>query len=102
MKIIITENKLLKLQIDVLNNLIGYNVTQFDNFILIYYPDGQGDEGIGEIMMEYDYEDGRLYIDDNFLRNFTKVYFPDEKESQLVIKNWFETYFGVDINYLQS
>jgi hypothetical protein len=102
MKIIITENKLLKLQTDVLNNLLGGNVSEFDNFILIYYPDGQGDEGISEIMMEYDYEDSRLYIDNYFLRNFGKVYFPNEEEAQLVIKDWFENYFGVEIKYIQS
>jgi hypothetical protein len=102
MKIIITENKLLKLQTDILNNLLGYNVSSFDNFILIYYPDGQGDEGISEIMMEYDYEDSRLYIDDNFLRNFAKVYFPNEEEAQLVIKDWFENYFGVEIETIVS
>ena len=73
MKIIITENKLHKLQTDVLNNLIGYNVSQFDNFILIYYPnDYNGDYDYAEVLMEYDYEDSRLYVDHSFLKNFAK------------------------------
>jgi len=103
MKIIITENKLHKLQTDVLNNLIGYNVSQFDNFILIYYPnDYNGDYDYAEVLMEYDYEDSRLYIDDNFLRNFAKVYVPKEDDAPFIIKDWFENYFGVEIKYTQT
>ena len=102
MKVIITENKLLKLQTDVLNNLLGGNVSEFDNFILIYYPDGQGDEGISEIMMEYDSEDGRLYIDKSFLDNFAKVYVPKEDDAPFIIQDWFENYFGVHIKYIQT
>jgi len=103
MKIIITENKLQKLQIDVLNNLRGYNVSQFDNFILIYYPnDYDGDYDYAEVLMEYDYEDSRLYIDDNFLRNFAKVYVPKEDDAPFIIKDWFENYFGVEIKYTQT
>ena len=103
MKIIITENKLLKLQTDVLNNLLGYNVSQFDNFILIHYPnDYDGDYDYAEVLMEYDYEDSRLYIDKSFLDNFAKVYFPNEEDAQLVIKDWFENYFGVEIETIVS
>ena len=103
MKIIITENKLQKLQIDVLNNLRGYNVSKFDNFILIYYPnDYDGDYDYAEVLMEYDYEDSRLYIDDNFLRNFAKVYVPKEDDAPFIIKDWFENYFCVEIKYTQT
>ena len=103
MKIIITENKLLKLQTDVLNNLLGYNVSQFDNFILIYYPnDYNGDYDYAEVLMEYDYEDGRLYVDHSFLKDYAKVYFPNEEDAQLVIKDWFEKYFGVEIETIVS
>jgi hypothetical protein len=103
MKIIITENKLHKLQTDVLNNLLGYNVSQFDNFILIYYPnDYNGDYDYAEVLMEYDYEDSRLYVDHSFLKDYAKVYFPNEEDAQLVIKDWFEKYFGVEIKYVQT
>ena len=52
--------------------------------------------------MEYDYEDSRLYIDKSFLDNFAKVYFPNEEDAQLVIKDWFENYFGVEIETIVS
>jgi len=103
MKIIISENKLLDLQINYLNKLIGYNVSSFDNFIIIYYPsENMDDYDLSEVLMEYDYEDGRLYVDNDFIRNFATLYFPDESQAESVIKNWFETYFGVDIKYIQS
>ena len=86
MNILISENKLRKPQIDVLNNLIGYNVSQFDNFILIHYPyeiDNEYDNP--DVLMEYDYGDGRLYVDHSFLKNFAKVYFPNEEETETVV-----------------
>jgi hypothetical protein len=103
MQIIITENKIHKLQTDVLNNLIGYNVSQFDNFILIYYPnDYNGDYDYAEVLMEYDYEDNRLYLDKSFVDNFAKVYVPKEDDAPFIIKDWFENYFGVEIKYIQT
>ena len=102
MNILISENKLRKLQIDVLNNVLGPNVSQFDNFILIHYRDDyEGDYDYAEVLMEYDYEDGRLYVDHSFLKNYAKVYFPNEEEAESVIKDWFENYFGVDIKYIE-
>lgn len=104
MKVLIPENKLLDLQIKYLNNLIGYNISSFDNFIIIYYPmDNMEDyDNDSEVLMEYDYEDGRLYIDNDFIRNFATLYFPDETQAEKVLKNWFETYFGVEIDTIQS
>ena len=103
MKIIITENKLRELQTKVLNNILGPNVSSFDNFILIHYPnDYEGDYDYAEVLMEYDYEDGRLYVDHSFLKNYAKVYFPNEEEAESVIKDWFENYFGVEIKFIQS
>jgi len=101
MKIIITENKLRDLQLQYLNRSIG-SKSDYDNFIIIYYPNGHDDDYDSEIMMEYDSDDGRLYIDNSFLNNFAKVYFPNDDDAGPFIKNWFEHQFGVDINYLQS
>ena len=78
-------------------------MSQFDNFILIHYPnDYEGDYDYAEVLMEYDYEDGRLYVDHSFLKNYSKVYFPNEEEAESVIKDWFENYFGVEIKFIQS
>jgi hypothetical protein len=101
MKIIITENKLRDLQLQYLNRSIG-STSDYDNFIIIYYPNGHDDDYDSEIMMEYDSEDGRLYIDKSFLDNFAKVYVPKEEDAPFIIKDWFDNYFGVDIKYIQT
>jgi len=102
MKIIITENKLRDLQLQYLNGFLG-NISDFDNFIIIYYPN-YGDEYDFEsdVLMEYDYDDGRLYIDKTFLNNFAKIYFPNDDDAQPFIKHWFENEFGVDIDFMNS
>ena len=52
--------------------------------------------------MEYDYDDGRLYIDRTFLTNFSKIYFPNDDDAGPFIKDWFENEFGVDIDFMDS
>ena len=102
MKIIITENKLRDLQLQYLNNSIG-STSNFDNFIIIYYPNyGDEDDFESDVLMEYDYDDGRLYIDKTFLTNFSKVYFPNDDDAGPFIKDWFENEFGVDIDFMDS
>ena len=102
MKIIITENKLRELQLQYLNNSIG-STSNFDNFIIIYYPNyGDEDDFESDVLMEYDYDDGRLYIDKTFLTNFSKVYFPNDDDAGPFIKDWFENEFGVDIDFMDS
>jgi len=102
MKIIITESKLRELQLQYLNGFLG-NISDFDNFIIIYYPNyGDEDDFESDVLMEYDYDDGRLYIDKTFLNNFAKIYFPNDDDAGPFIKNWFENEFGVDIDFMDS
>jgi hypothetical protein len=101
MKIIITENKLRELQLQYLNGFLG-NISDFDNFIIIYYPNYDEDDFENDVLMEYDYDDGRLYIDKTFLNNFAKIYFPNDDDAQPFIKHWFENEFGVDIEFMDS
>ena len=102
MKIIITENKLRELQLQYLNGFL-YNISNVDNFIIIYYPNyGDEDDFESDVLMEYDYDDGRLYIDRTFLINFSKIYFPNDDDAGPFIKDWFENEFGVDIDFMDS
>ena len=102
MKIIITENKLRDLQLQCLNNSIG-DVSEFDTFIVLYYPsNGDDDDFEKDVIMEHDSDDDRLYIDKSFLDNFGKVYFPNEDDAGPFIKDWFENEFGVDIDFMDS
>jgi hypothetical protein len=52
--------------------------------------------------MEYDSDDGRLYIHKSFLTNFSNFYFTNDDDAGPFIKDWFEHQYGVDIEYIQS
>jgi len=102
MKVIITENKLRKLQINHLDETLRGGVSKYDNFIIIYYYDTFDDYEYSEILMEYDSEDGRLYVDNKFLKDFGLTYFPNEDDAQPFIRDWFEEEFGVKVKYVES
>jgi hypothetical protein len=101
MKVIITENKLRDIQLNYLNTM-KYDYSEFDNFKILYYPDNRDDYELSEVMMEYDFEDFRLYIDSNFVKDFGLTYFPNEDDAQPFIRDWFEDKFGVKVKYVES
>jgi hypothetical protein len=101
MKVIITENKLRDIQLNYLNTM-KYDYSNFDNFIVLYYPDNRDDYELSDVMMEYDFEDFRLYIDSNFVKDFGLTYFPNEDDAQPFIRDWFEDKFGVKVKYVES
>jgi hypothetical protein len=102
MKVIVTENKLRKLQINHLDQTLRGGVSKYDNFIIIYYYDTADDYFDSEVLMEYDSEDGRLYVDNKFLKDFGLTYFPNEDDAQPFIRDWFEEEFGVKVKYMES
>ena len=102
MKVIVTENKLRKLQINHLDETLRGGVSKYDNFIIIYYYDTFDDYEYTEILMQYDSEYGRLYVDNKFLKDFGLTYFANEEDVEPVIKDWFENEFEVKIKYIQS
>ena len=101
MKVIVTENKLRDIQLNYLNTM-KYDYSNFDNFIVLYYPDNRDDYELSEVMMEYDFEDFRLFIDSNFVKDFGLTYFPNEDDAQPFIRDWFEEEFGVKVKYVES
>jgi hypothetical protein len=101
MKVIVTENKLRNIQLNYLNTM-RYDYTEFDNFKILYYPDDRYNYEMSEIMMEYDFEDFRLYIDSNFVKDFGFTYFPNQDDVQPFIRDWFEEKFGVKVKYVES
>ena len=46
-----------------LDEKLSGGVNEFDNFILIYYYDLNDDYNDSEVLMEFDDEDDRLYVD---------------------------------------
>lgn len=102
MKIIITENKLRDIQLNYLNTMKYDYSDGHDSFLILYYPDKEDDYESSEVMMEYDFEDYRLYIDSKFVKDFGFTYFPNEDDAQPFIGDWFEEKFGVKVKYMES
>jgi hypothetical protein len=98
MKLIITESKLKDFRTSYLNSVVLGNVAYIDNYIVVYYNETDDDDSIA---MEYDSDDGRLYLGKDFTL-FFKNYFPNEDDVIPFIKDWFENEFGVKIKYIQS
>lgn len=100
MKLIITESKLKDLQTSYINDFYNHaSVSEFDSFIVMFYNKTDDDD---EVVMEYDSDDGRLYIDSKFVKDFGVTYFPNDDDARPFIRDWFENVFGVKIKYTQS
>jgi hypothetical protein len=102
MKYIITESQLNKvksklndLMISDLNRLLDNDRTSDSEFIVIYYNDVPLYED--GVIMEYGFEDGKLYIEKEFLDTFSSMYPFKKKESAEFISNWFSKEFEVDV-----
>jgi hypothetical protein len=106
MKVIITENKLRDIQLNYLNTMrydyAFYQSRYLGNIIMLNFPDDRYNYEMSEIMMEYDFEDFRLYIDSNFVKDFGFTYFPNQDDVQPFIRDWFEEKFGVKVKYVES
>ena len=99
MKYIITESKLDEIRTNYLNDRTGSTST-FDNFIIMYYPDDE--DGDGTIMMEYDHEDGRLYVDNGFGSSFSDLFFQNDEDAYKFMSEWFENKFDVVVEYTST
>jgi hypothetical protein len=100
MKYIITESKLDEIRTNYLNDR-GGPTSFFDNFIIIYHP-GDPDDIEDGIIMEYDYEDGRLYINSNFGHSFSDLFFQNDEEAYKFMSEWFENKFSVVVEFSQT
>jgi hypothetical protein len=96
MKYIVPQDKLLNIMNSYLDDKLVGGVSKVDNYIIIFYYDDANDDS--EVLMEFDSYDGRLYVNKSFIETFGKL-FPFVN-SQSFIKKWFETKFGVTIEYV--
>jgi len=103
MNYLVTHPQLRKFMTEYLNDLLNqFNVIEIDRFIVIDYNNPIPDPySIDDIVMEYDSNDGRLYINKNFLDKFS-IWFPlDMEQSKSFIKDWFESVYNVKIKYVE-
>ena len=102
MKYIITENRLHEFMNNYLNSWASTKViNDRDGFIFMEEPSYPGaDEW--NIVMEFDYrEDGRLWFNNNFRKNFMDIFMLTSEEANQFIKEWFENKFDVEVKYIQ-
>ena len=100
MKYIITESKLDEIRTNYLNDRTNSS-SIIDNFIIIYNP-SEPDDIEDTVIMEYDHEDGRLFINSNFGHGFSDLFFNNDEEAYKFMSEWFENRFDVFVEYAQS
>jgi hypothetical protein len=95
MKYIITESKLDMLMTDYLNTWVGSRrLIEFDRFIVLEDPNGEPEN---EVDMEYDGEDGRLWVRQELFSTLVDLFGKDENETLEFIGKFFEYKFGVQV-----
>ena len=104
MNYLVTHPQLRKFMTEYLNDLLNqFNVIEIDRFIVIDYNNPIPDPySIDDIVMEYDSDDGRLYIDNEFLNKFSIWFSLDMEQIKEFIKNWFEDMYNVKIKYVTN
>ncbi len=96
MNYIISESRLHEFMSSYLDN---YQSSKHLDFILISQPI---DEDNWTDLMEYDYTDGRLWINREFLKNFSDIFALGSEYAKNFITNWFENKFGVKASFTES
>ena len=102
MRYIITESQFKKvrptitdLMVSYLNRILKNDRTSDSEFIVIYYDNVPIYEDA--VILEYGFEDGRLYIEKDFLDKFSSMFPLNKKESAKFISDWFSKEFEVDV-----
>ena len=103
MKYIITESTAKKMSFegikDVMNEL-GLERREFDSFI-IYVMEEENDFVGDSVVIEYDSEDGRLYVQNVYFQNVLSLFgFTSIEEQKELFSDWFEHYEGIRPEYV--
>jgi hypothetical protein len=100
MKYIIRESRLDHLMTEYLNSWIENKVvSNHTDFILIEEKANDYDEW--ETLMEYDFSDGRLWVNRNLIRFLIDLFGKNQVETMTFVGKWFEDKFGVEIKYVE-
>jgi len=95
MKYIITESRLDRLMTEYLNTWVSSRrLIKFDRFIILEDPNGEPEN---DIDMEYDGEDGRLWVRQEIFSTLVDLFGKDENETLEFIGKFFEYKFGVQV-----
>lgn len=104
MNYIVTNPQLRKFMIEYLDDFLNHcSVNDFDSYIVVDYNYPEPDEySVDDVAMEYDSDDGRLFVNKDFFDKFTSWFPLDMEQSKSFIKDWFEDIYKVKIKYVES
>lgn len=86
-----------------LDDKLGENQSIFDSFIILYISRPvEDDDDDTDVIFEYDYDDGRLYIDKDFIETFSRLFPMEIEESIKFMEDWFKRRYPVKINYVDA
>jgi hypothetical protein len=95
MKYIITESRLDRLMTEYLNTWVSSRrLIKFDRFIIVEDPNGEPEN---DVDMEYDGEDGRLWVRQEIFSTLVDLFGKGENETLEFIGKFFEYKFGVQV-----
>jgi hypothetical protein len=99
MKIIVKESKIDMLMTEYLNSWVEEtNILNYRDFILIQQKDGI-DENDWIDWMEYDFTDGRLWINNIFKKFMSDLFGKSVLDIIPIVTKWFEDKFNVKVEY---
>ena len=100
-KYIISENRLVQFAEYYLNNFIlNKNFFHTDNYIVISNPYQYGEDSWIDYI-EYDYSDGRLWINKSLFSDLRDLFLMEDVQLQKFLIRWFENRFNVQVKFIQ-
>jgi len=101
MKIIIKESKIDMLMTEYLNSWVeNTSVSNHRDFIIIQQK-SNFDEDEWTDWMEYDFTDGRLWINNDFKRFMSDLFAKSVLDIIPFVTEWFEDKFNVEVEYTE-
>jgi hypothetical protein len=98
MNYIITENRISELKTNFLDGYIDDNVSLLSPYILIY-NNSQVDFELNEPFFEFDYSDGRLFINSDVRETFISLFGSNTSDADEFISDWFTNKFDVIVEF---
>ena len=71
---------------------------EFDRFIVLENPNGEEEN---DVDMEYDGDDGRLWMRDSLLNTLIDLFGKSHIETMVFVGKFFEHKFGVEVNKVE-
>ena len=99
MKIIIKESKVDMLMTEYLDSWVSSRrLAKFDRFIVLENPNGEEEN---DVDMEYDGDDGRLWMRDSLLNTLIDLFGKSHIETMVFVGKYFEYKFGVEVKKVE-